>query len=93
MFLKALNASEFCFNIETQSILVQSSTNMRKYLLPPRVYREKGPHRSPWITSNAFETQSSVAKDGNGALVCFEMIQLEQRSSLLCIVGRTLTMY
>ena len=40
-FLKASNAFEFCFSMETHSIVVQSSTNRRKYSLPSRVSRAK----------------------------------------------------
>ena len=71
--LKALNASDFCFNRETHSILVQSSTSKRKYLLPLR---------SPWISSSGFEALY-LTDEGNKTLVCLEVMQLEQRSSLL----------
>ena len=80
--LKASNASNFCFNRETHSILVQSSTSRRKYLLPPRVSRAKGPQRSPWISSSGLEALN-LADEGNNFLTCLQVTQLEHSSSHL----------
>jgi len=80
-FSKILTTSDFCFKRKIYVYIEQSSTMVKKYLLPWIDGIEYGPHRSTWIKSKHFLDLDVLR--GKGSLFCFAKWQTSQTKDLL----------